>query len=310
MTSEDFIRKSNLIHGEKYDYSKTEYLNYTSKVVIICKLHGDFYQRANGHLSGKGCIKCGGKFKFTKDDFIEKANFIHNNKYKYDLVNYVNCFSKIIITCPIHGNFVQFPYKHLSKRGCWKCCGNSKNRRTMKLTLHEFIEKSNKIHNSFYDYSHVQYLNSNTKIKIVCPKHGLFSQLPNNHLSGKGCELCGLKKITKFLTSKSEHEFLDYIGIKPKNKHKKIQKYIVDGYDPKTNTIYEFLGDYWHGNPSKFDLNKINEVSHKTFGELYHKTFNRFKILKSYNYNIKYIWELDWKRFSKKIDVMPRILSF
>jgi hypothetical protein len=65
----------------------------------------------------------------------------------------------------------------------------------------------------------------------------------------------------------------------------------VDGYDKNTNTI---LGDYWHGNPEKFNTYDIHPRVKKSFGELYNLTFNKFKILKDNGYNIKYIWEKDW----------------
>ena len=81
----------------------------------------------------------------------------------------------------------------------------------------------------------------------------------------------------------------------------------MDGYDDKTNTIYEYLGDYWHGNPVKFNANHINKRCGKTCGELYHKTFQRLNNLKSMGYIVKYIWEHDWKQFKRGIDKSPKI---
>ena len=69
-----------------------------------------------------------------------------------------------------------------------------------------------------------------------------------------------------------------------------------DGYDPKTNTIYEFLGDYWHGNPKLYDFDKVNVNAGFSFKELNQKTFERFDEIKKLGYNIKYIWENDYNK--------------
>lgn len=96
-------------------------------------------------------------------------------------------------------------------------------------------------------------------------------------------------------TSKPEQEFLDFFKIT--ERQKQIGKYMVDGF--KNNIIYEFLGDFWHGNPRLYDMNKINNASKKTFKELYDETLHRFKDLQSSGYNLKYIWESDWEQFKK-----------
>ena len=124
------------------------------------------------------------KRKTTKQ-FIEEANKIHNNKYKYNKTEYINEKSKVIITCPIHGDFEQTPYNHLHRKECPKCVNDSK-----KLTLEEFIQRANKIHNNKYDYSNVNYINNNTKVMIWCPEHGFFEQTPGKHLSGQRCPDC------------------------------------------------------------------------------------------------------------------------
>lgn len=142
--------------------------------------------------------------------FIEKANKIHNKKYNYFKFIYINNHIKGIITCPIHGNFLQTPGNHLQYHECPKCAGN------LKYTIEKFIEKSNKIHKNKYDYSEVKYINDNTKITIICPNHGKFLQKPYHHLDGKGCKKCQYEKlrldINKFINSanKIHHNFYDY----------------------------------------------------------------------------------------------------
>jgi hypothetical protein len=126
ITQEQFIEKANLKHNFKYSYSLSIYNGYKNKIVIICPIHGEFSQRVNDHLSGCGCPKCGIESKISKkilslEEFILRANKIHNNKYNYKLVSYKNAHTKVVISCDKHGNFEQSPANHLSGKGCNKC---------------------------------------------------------------------------------------------------------------------------------------------------------------------------------------------
>ena len=121
MNQEEFIYKSNIKHNNKYNYSKTNYINCKTPVTIICPIHGEFEQKPIKHLSGQGCPKCVGK-NWTREDFIVCANKIHNNKYNYSNLEW-NGFTKTVkIICPIHGEFNQNAYVHLRVGcGCPKC---------------------------------------------------------------------------------------------------------------------------------------------------------------------------------------------
>jgi len=123
---EYFINKAKEIHGDNYDYSLVEYKKYNTGIKIICKEHGVFEQSVANHLKGRGCKKCGCKkvsiaHKMSQDEFIEKANNIHNSKYCYNLINYINASVKVKIICKKHGVFQQLPSNHLAGRGCRKC---------------------------------------------------------------------------------------------------------------------------------------------------------------------------------------------
>jgi hypothetical protein len=130
--------------------------------------------------------------KLTTEKFIEKARKVHGNKYDYSKVEYKNAHTKVCIICPIHGEFWQIPNDHLNGSGCPKCKIN-KIISIKKMDEKKFIEKSKKIHGDKYDYSKVEYINSKTKVCIICPIHGEFWQKPNNHLRGQGCLKCGCK---------------------------------------------------------------------------------------------------------------------
>ena len=188
----DFIKKSNIIHNNKYDYSKVEYIKSNQKVIIICKKHGEFKQTSNSHLDGKGCRNCSteinsDKQRKTTNQFIKDAIQIHGNTFNYSKVEYKNAGEKVIIICKKHGEFEQTPNSHLSKEsGCIKCTG------CYKSNTEDFIEKAKKIHGNEYDYSKVEYKNAGEKVIIICKKHGEFEQTPNSHLSKvHGCYKCG-----------------------------------------------------------------------------------------------------------------------
>ena len=193
LTKEEFIRKAKEKHGDKYDYSLVDYKNAKTKIKIICPIHGVFEQTPDMHQR-TGCRKCGwieGRRKqvFTTEEFVKRARKIHKDEYGYSKVNYVNIFAKVCIICPTHGDFWQSPKDHLRGNGC-HFCRNTKISESQRSTKEEFIKKAQKVHGELYDYSKVEYTNNNTKVFIICKKHGDFYQLPSNHLSGKGCDKC------------------------------------------------------------------------------------------------------------------------
>ena len=182
-----FIEKSIKKHGNRYDYSSVNYIDSNTKIDIICNKHGIFTQLPANHLKKSGCPKCGGKMKLTTNLFVEKAMDIHGDKYDYSNSIYENAKKFINIICKAHGEFAQISSNHLSGQGCPKCGG------TQIKDNKEFIDACIKIHADKYDYSLVTYINNRTKVKIICKYHGEFEQIPQNHLSKKGCPKCGGK---------------------------------------------------------------------------------------------------------------------
>ena len=122
--------------------------------------------------------------KLTLEEFIEKANIVHNNKFDYSKSVYRDSHTKIIIICPIHSEFKQTPNDHLNGHGCPNCNWNAK------LTQETFIQKANKIHNYKFDYSKSIYIDNNTELIIICDKLHEFKQTPNDHFRCKGCKIC------------------------------------------------------------------------------------------------------------------------
>jgi hypothetical protein len=127
--------------------------------------------------------------KLTTEEFIAKAKAVHGDRYDYSKVEYVGTKSPVIIICKEHGEFQQTPQKHFAGHGCNKCHHKSMAKR-YSLGKEKFIEKANAVHNGFYDYSEVEYVNGHIKVKIKCPIHGIFEQDPSSHLQGHGCPFC------------------------------------------------------------------------------------------------------------------------
>jgi len=183
--TEIFISKAKQIHGDRYDYSKINYINSKTKVIIICSEHGEFKQIPSNHLKKFNCQKCANNLKFDTETFIQKAKKVHGNRYDYSKVNYINSGIKVTIICSEHGEFQQIPDFHINRKcNCPKCINN------IVSNVDEFIIKSNKIHKNKYDYSKAVYINNSTPISIICVKHGEFAQQPYVHLLKHGCPHC------------------------------------------------------------------------------------------------------------------------
>lgn len=181
----ELIDKFKQIHGDKYEYSLVDYETSKLNINIICKIHGVFEQSPGSHLSGSGCPVCAGK-KIDIEDVLEAFKEMHGDKYDYQLVEYKNTTEPIKIICPIHGVFTQKPIAHKQGRGCPSCANN------IQYTTEEVIQQFREIHYSKYDYSQVNYVNSKTKLKIICPEHGLFMQSASVHKRPAGCPTCGI----------------------------------------------------------------------------------------------------------------------
>ena len=149
LTTEEFIAKAKTVHGDRYDYSKVEYVGTKSPVIIICKEHGEFQQTPQKHLAGQGCIKCHRKamakrYSLGKEKFIEKANAVHNGFYDYNEVDYVNGHTKVKIICPIHGVFEQDPASHLQGHGCPFCADVENGKKKRKWNYDTCLKEARK----------------------------------------------------------------------------------------------------------------------------------------------------------------------
>lgn len=193
ITTSEFIERATKKHGEIYDYSKSVYDGIDKKIIIACRKHGEFKQRAQAHWLGQGCPCCGGSAKTTTTEFIERSNKKHSGFYDYTNTAYNGAHKNVIVICPKHGEFKQIAKSHLSGQGCRKC-HSDKISIDYTNTQQEFIERSTNKHGGRYDYSKSVYKKSNKKVTIICPEHGEFKQLASCHYTGQGCPKCSVDK--------------------------------------------------------------------------------------------------------------------
>ena len=349
-----FINEAKTIHGDKYDYSKVEYINSKTKVCIICPIHGEFWQTPQHHvLRQQGCPKCSGRYK-TTEQFIEEAKTIHGDKYNYNNTVYNGSHSKLKIICPIHGEFEQIAKDHLNGQGCPKCkckriwdtrgrittesfvkkyfekfpdkLGNydfskadyvknsqkitvicnehgeflitpnallageccSKCSKVYRPTTEEFIERAKTVHGNKYDYNKVEYINSKTKICIICPEHGEFWQIPYSHLNGQGCPKCVMSHMENKIK-----EFLINLQIKYEyetNINGLLKRQSVDFYLPDYNIALECQGgQHFYGGFNRNNIQKANEIHRKVL----YRDIIKYKKLKLNNINILYFSDIN-----------------
>lgn len=269
--TEEFIEKAKIIHGDKYDYSDTNYIKNSIKVKINCPVHGQFEQTPMGHLKG-GCKKCGrDSTKLTNEQYINKANKIHNFKFDYSILKYIDSKTNIEFICPEHGIMSSRPDVHLTGTGC-KQCGIDINIKTRTRTTKEVIRTFKEIHGNRYNYDELIYITSNSKVKIYCTKcKNFFWQTPSSHGMGKGCLKCAKDVSLGFKRT-------DFIN---KYKNKLCILYIVNLFNKTESFI------------------KIG-ITGQTLKKRFCNIPYNFDVMKSFQYSPDKVWDLE-KRLHKQL---------
>lgn len=305
LTTQEYIRKVQAVHGDRFDYSKVDYTGNRCIVYIGCRVknHGFFEIPSRSHLQGAGCSICSG-VKSNQYEFLEKAKAVHGNRYNYSEVVYKGCQTHVTILCKDHGPWPQTPITHLNGNGCPKCSAIYRGNVLRRSTV-DFVASAVEVHGDQYDYSQVIYNGHSRKITIVCKKHGKFLRTPTAHLHGKGCSSCtGLQKSVNY--SKVAIRWLEEYA--KSRRLKNIQHAMnggeytilgtrlkVDGYHVRSNTVFEFHGSCFHGDPNLYkSRSKPHPFSSKTAGQLYKLTKEREQYIKSLGYNLVVVWENDY----------------
>lgn len=241
-TTEQFVKEAQKAHEGKYDYSLTIYTGKTNRIKFICPKHGVVEQMPYRHVL-KGCPFCAGRGvgKHTKATFIEKAVKVHGSLYDYSKVEFESIHDKVVIICPIHGEFLQKAANHINlANGCPQCKGG------VSTTTQDFIRKANQKHKNKFDYAATQYTKSHEKVKITCPKHGEFEQLAYMHLqTTHGCPDCANAQTTS-CGEKEIQSFLLSVDPSLNIRKTKIDKLEIDLFLPDYQVGIEYHGLYWH----------------------------------------------------------------
>lgn len=248
LTKEEFIEKARKIHGDKYDYSKVDYVHSKLEVTIICPIHGEFTQRPNDHLSGHGCLDCGNikkveNRKISTEEFIERSKKIHGDKYDYSKTDLSNKDEKgrIIIICPKHGEFKQTPHMHMSGQGCSKCYDENrgiKKKNTIRLRV---LEKIHKLYDNYYKIIDESYEDYEKNMILICDKHGAFYRTPHTLLKGNcRCEKCNSSHLENEIREslKNKNTIFD-----EQKRFKWLGRQTLDFYIPSKNIAIECQGE-------------------------------------------------------------------
>lgn len=250
-SSEDFIKNSIKVWGDKYDYSQCEYKNARTKVKII--YDGIvFEQLPNSHLSGFPC-----EGFLDQKVFLQKAIKKWGNKYDYTLVKFVNANTKVRII--LNGTiYEQTPHNHLKY---------APEKRLSKKTNDEFISEAKEIHDNKYSYDKVIYVSDRNKVTITCPIHGDFEQSCNAHIRGQGCPSCKESKGEREICAFLNRYQINFDRQKKFDDCKYENHLRFDFYIPSARTCIEFDGiqhfqplDYFGGHIAYFKLKEKDKI--------------------------------------------------
>ena len=238
ITTQSFVERAKSIHGNKYDYSKVEYINMTTKVCIICPVHGEFWIRPSHHLRGQGCKYCSRDETINNYNFKERAKAIYGDTYDVSKSVFTNSQIKVCIICPKHGEFWQTPNNFLHGHGCPKC-GREQNRKKLMFTEDEIKEKIDSVYGKgvfeIVDYSDYKGSHKPIKIKSLI-NNVVFEQALITFLNGKSIYKKPIKKFIK----------------RGDNETYRIER--MNNFINKANKIHN----------GKYDYSKVNYVNDRT----------------------------------------------
>lgn len=334
LTTANFISKAQSIHGNKYNYSLAEYISSHIKVKIICKEHGVFVQTPNHHVRGRGCSKCGDiliakKKRLSRNEFIQRASRIHGNKYDYSDVIYVDSHTKVKIICKEHNKiFLQLPYTHISRTkitGCKTCFILKREETNIKrygvcnpLKLVDIRQKQEQTMVEKYGVKRPAQVHMSSILPLLNDKDWLIEQYVNQNKTSysiskvlnvdQSTVYTYLKKhnIPTLKTTKFSKSAIRWLNSIMEKEEIYIQhagnvgeynipgtKYAADGYCKENNTIYEFYGDRFHGNPEVYGGEDRPHPFDPdiTARDLYNRTIEREVKIRELGYKIKSLWE-------------------
>lgn len=297
----EFLERSTAKFGNVFSYGR--YTSFTADLVITCPMHGQFVTTPKAHLRTKvGCPECG-RNRSTTEQFVVAAREVHGEKYDYSQTICTTVKDQVTIICPQHGKFYIVQRYHINGQGCKQCGLDRHAEKRIQVASDKYLAAVKKIHGTRYDYTLTDYTGRHQYIKIKCRKHGVFEQTAGNHLNGQDCPGCvpvGHSKISiRWIEETAKSLRLKDVWHAENGGEFCVPgtKYRVDGYHARTNTIFEFYGDCFHGNPKLYLKTAYpNPFRNKTAAELYAATMRRERILRKLGYEIVSVWEHDYRK--------------
>jgi hypothetical protein len=269
--------------------------NSHDKVWWVCKNNHEWKTFISSRNNGSGCPFCSGRLSTKENNLLvinpEICKEWNYKKNKLGPENYPpNSHDKVWWICKKCNEGWRATIDNRNKgRGCCFCAGKKVSKENNLLTKNpEICKEWDYEKNELGPENYTSGLNK--KVWWVCKNNHNWEATINSRNNG-----CGCRKCSKSISNLSQL-WLDKLNIKIREFKIPYTNYIVDGYDPETNTIYEFYGDKWHGNPNMFNPSDINPCNKKPYSELYDKTIKRENIFKLMGYNLITIWESDFKK--------------
>ncbi len=251
----EYISRLISTHAGRYDYTLLpNSLTTNTRVPIVCKDHGVFYQTLGSHLQGTGCPECNwaDKKKRTLTKLLTQAREIHGDQYDYSKTTYTDRNAPSVITCKKHGDFMMRLWSHVTGPDKCPLCGSGKKR-----TTDQFITLAREVHGDRYDYSEANYTNATTKTTIICSVHGPFQQTPDMHCfsDSQGCPQCksskGEQRIYQTLKQMGVEDFVCEKTFKGCTNPSTGNQLRYDFWLPSHNLLIEYDG-HAHFHPVNF----------------------------------------------------------
>lgn len=328
-TLQTFLITAHHKFDNQFEYSVTEPFDLSAVQIITCPTHGEFTMTGRDHIHSKyGCPQCGAAARslatttrnaaglISWTDRLAQIRAVHGDQYTYPDNFSGGILDKVTVTCPHHGLFAKHLFALIDGSGCQKCrheatktyARSTRDVEAAKISAHAnrvisnnsrsipfatAVERFRSRHGNKFQYIEAKYTGISHTIAFICEKHGEVTMNGREHeVSLHGCPHCAVNN-----KSKAEEVWLTHHKV-PVIQHS-IQltngkRAVVDGYDPITNTVYEFLGDFWHGHPSWHNkFNGVNDRNSISFKQLHDSTEKRLQQLSDMGYNIIYAWETD-----------------
>lgn len=282
-----FAEKARRVHGDRFDYSRAYETDDAGRALIICPIHGEFWQLKSNHLSGRGCRLCSNEARTTTvSEFIARSREAHGDTFDYSRVlQFASTRDQVEIICRVHGSFLQIARDHMRGVACQRCSIEK-----TKVTFEEFLERARAAHGDRYGYLEESWRIDPQFVTVICPEHGPYQQNWQNHCIGMGCSKC------KSFVSKPEIEIFEALSLEvPETIQQSVRSVIspkeLDIWIPELKLAIEFNGTAYHDKAIWAESLRSSEIRSREL--------NKTELCSELNIRLIHIWEDDYRRDSE-----------